>query len=243
MAAPDVMKILKDLEYRAVGVDPNTQQKQTGSYVSFRQIGLPIRAQDYSNPWTPSGGEMTKILNQAAKSFNANNPNKPASNPDGTSNVDVTPPSASFTVDALAAAGVGQSIENFASTFFLTNNKISLNSNYYENLSAGKVHDAWYAIVNGAQAVASKMEVKPEIQHVIDQNMLKLQDDQGNQTPHFVAYNNYRDAYNQKVQALNRAFADAQGNPTDYHMWPIRKVLHGRCELCISTMEWPRLQG
>jgi hypothetical protein len=40
---PDVYKILKDLEMKAVGVDPESQAMPEGYFASFRNVGLPIR--------------------------------------------------------------------------------------------------------------------------------------------------------------------------------------------------------
>jgi hypothetical protein len=55
---PDVFKILKDLELKAVGLDPQTNKMQEGYFVSFRPIGLPIHKEDFANPYTPLGGNM-----------------------------------------------------------------------------------------------------------------------------------------------------------------------------------------
>ena len=40
--AQDVFKILKDLELKAVGLDPETNKMQEGYFAPFRPIGLPI---------------------------------------------------------------------------------------------------------------------------------------------------------------------------------------------------------
>src|SRR5262245_30344503 len=103
MSQPDAFKILQDLEYKAVGINPHTQKKPTGSFVSFRPIGLPIRKQDYQNPFTPFGAEMTKILSDVNKATS-----KALTKP---SQVDI---------DALKTAGIGQSQMNYVQTFYLT---------------------------------------------------------------------------------------------------------------------------
>ncbi|MVM29459.1 hypothetical protein GO755_05405 [Spirosoma sp. HMF4905] len=212
MAQPDVFKILSDLEYKAVGVDPHSQKKPEGSFISFRPIGLPIRKSDYSNPWTPFGAEMKKILSDAKKDAGPT----PQPNADGT-----LPPASPVDLNALVNAGIGQSFMNYVNTFYLTNNKLYLENAYRENLSAGKVDDAWYAVINGAQSIAPKADVNDSIKHIIQDAQAKLQDTDGNPTPHFSAYVQYRDAYNDKVRTLNRAYADALSNPTDLQRWPI----------------------
>jgi len=45
----DLHKILKDLEAKAIGLEPGKEELQKGYYVSFRNIGLPIRSRDYED--------------------------------------------------------------------------------------------------------------------------------------------------------------------------------------------------
>jgi hypothetical protein len=35
---------------------------QEGYFVSFRTVGLPIHGDDFTNPWTPLGGNLEKDL-------------------------------------------------------------------------------------------------------------------------------------------------------------------------------------
>ena len=59
---PDVFKILKDLELKTVGLDPKTNKMQEGYFVALRTVGLPIHGDDFSNPWTPTGGNLAKDI-------------------------------------------------------------------------------------------------------------------------------------------------------------------------------------
>jgi len=59
---PDVFKILKDLELKTVGLDPKTNKMQEVYFVALRTVGLPIHGDDFSNPWTPTGGNLAKDI-------------------------------------------------------------------------------------------------------------------------------------------------------------------------------------
>jgi len=218
--AQDVFKILKDLEYKAVGVDPQTQKMQAGYFVSFRNIGLPIPEEDFANPWTPMGAEMKKILSDAKP---AGAPAGQGATPDATGNI--TPPG-SPDLNQLITAGIGQSMMSYVNTFYLTNEKLTMAPEYTVMPSAGHVDDAWYAIVNGAHAVAPKTIVNADIKRVLADAQAKLVDQDGNPTPLYSSYNQYRDAYNDKVRTLNRAYADAMSDPTTLHRWPIDGKLY-----------------
>src|SRR5664279_2457731 len=61
---PDVFKVLKDLELKAVGLDPNSKKMNEGYFTSFRSIGLPIHMEDYKHPWSPSGGNLASNINK-----------------------------------------------------------------------------------------------------------------------------------------------------------------------------------
>jgi hypothetical protein len=65
---PDVFKILKDLELKAVGLDPTTNKMQEGYFISFRSIGLPIHKEDFERPWSPLCGNLPQNLDKQAVS-------------------------------------------------------------------------------------------------------------------------------------------------------------------------------
>src|SRR4051812_18562387 len=115
--AQDVFKILKDLEYKSVGLNPQTQKMQEGYFVSFRNIGLPIPEEDFSNPFTPMGAELKQIL---ADTKAAGTPPDKGSTPDATGTV--TPP-ASVDPNQLITAGISHSMLSYVNTFYLTNEK------------------------------------------------------------------------------------------------------------------------
>src|SRR4051794_15750180 len=62
---PDVFKILKDLELKSVGLDPQTNKMQEGYFVSFRTVGLPIHKEDFANPYSPLGVNLEKDIPKA----------------------------------------------------------------------------------------------------------------------------------------------------------------------------------
>src|SRR6266700_3630885 len=63
--AQDVFKILKDLELKSVGLDPQTNKMQEGYFVSFRTVGLPIHKEDFANPFAPTGANLEKDIPKA----------------------------------------------------------------------------------------------------------------------------------------------------------------------------------
>jgi hypothetical protein len=217
---PDVYKILKDLECKAVGVDPTSQKMPAGYFVSYRNIGLPIPEEDFANPWTPMGAEMKKIISDAKA---AATPPGSGATPDGTGTI--TAP-ATIDINQVLNAGIGQSMLSYVNTFYLTDEKLEMAQDYRQMPSAGHVDDAWYAIANGAHAIPPKTVVSDEIRQVLAETQAKLVDKDGNPTPMYSTYNTYRDAYNDKVKALNRMYADALTDPIALHRWPIDGKLY-----------------
>ena len=227
----DVFKILKDLEYKAVGVDPHTQKMATGYFVSFRNIGLPIPEEDFSNPWSPMGAEMKKIQSDAKA---ASTPPGAGSQPDGAGTVQ---PPAPIDMNALLSAGIGKSMMNYVNTFYLSNEKLNMSPDYSVMPAAGHVDDAWFAIVNGANVIPPKGEISDDIKHALEHAKTQLMTADGDPTPHYSKYNEYRDAYNSKVKTLNRNFADALSNPNDLRMWPITGKLY-QDDVNKAWMDW-----
>jgi hypothetical protein len=211
----DVMKIFKDLEAKAVGVDPTTKKMPEGYFISFRPIGLPIPEEDFANPWTPMGAEMKKILTDAK---NAATPPGAGATPDGTGTVTVP---ATVDINQLITAGIGASMQSYIQTFYLTNQKLEMDPTWRVMPSAGHVDDAWYAIINGAHAIPPKTVVSDEIKKALAAAQAKLVDKDGNPTPMYSAYNTYREAYQDKVKTINREFSDAMSDPAALRKWPI----------------------
>ena len=101
-------RFLKDLELKAVGLDPETNKMQEGYFSAFRSIGLPIHGEDNANPYSPVGGNIEKALPKA----------------DPVDPKDTAPATASGTLDPnkLFAAKIAKSQENFLNTFMLVSN-------------------------------------------------------------------------------------------------------------------------
>ena len=125
--AQDVFKIMKDLELKAVGLDPATNKMQEGYFSAFRSIGLPIHKDDYSNPYSPTGGNLAKDIPKT----------------DPVDPKDSKPATASSTLDAdkAFAAGVALSQQNFLNTFMLLDDKLVMNNTYSVMPGSSKVSD------------------------------------------------------------------------------------------------------
>jgi|GEM_PF-727069 len=206
----DVNKLLQDLKNKAAGVDPSTNKMPEGYFVSFRPIGLPIDPADYSNPWSPTGSE----LNQATTS---------AMNQESSSNAGM-PSGAAPAVDInqLIAAKVGQSELNYFQTFELTDAKLRMDEQYSVMPDAGHVSDAWFAIINGAQEVASNMTLNASMEKSIkDAQAVLIDPTTGDPTPHYNKYLDYQQKYFSAVQSLNGQYANAIADPNAMAMWPI----------------------
>ncbi|MVM40312.1 hypothetical protein GO730_26115 [Spirosoma sp. HMF3257] len=217
----DVIKILKDLEYKAVGVDPITNEMPTGYFVSFRNVGLPIIKDDFDNPWTPLGANLAQI----------NSSKPPVGGSPDTTGVDpgtVQPKSASQQLEEnkIMVAGIAKSMQAYLNTFMLTDNKLSMSNDYHLMPNASKINDSWYAIINGANAIVSDMEFNDSIKATIEKAKSVLSDKDGNTTPKFDQYLRYRDEYQSKVKAYQRAFAGSLSDPMQFQMFPIQGRLY-----------------
>lgn len=208
---PDVFKIFKDLELKAVGLDPNTGKMQEGYFSSFRSIGLPIHKDDYWNPWTPLGGNLAKDLPKTEPV----DPKAAAEPATGSSKID---PNQAY------IAGIARAQQSYLNTFFLLDDKLRMNSEYSVMPSSSKVSDSWFAIVNGANGIASKQELSAELLKAYDDAQTVLQDKDGNATPHYEAYMRYQDEYKTKIKIRNREYANAFTDPLRLQSWPMNGV-------------------
>lgn len=207
--AQDVFKILKDLEARIVGVDPNTKQMNEGFFAAFRPVGLPIHKEDFDNPYTPLGGNLEKDI-----------PKTPPIDPkDATTN-------ASSTLDEnkIFTANIARSQQNYLNTFLLVDDKLRMNNEYSVMPGAGKVSDAWWAIITGANGIPEQLELNATIKKAYDDANAKLMDKDGNPTPHYQAYMQYEEAWRDKVKAWHRAYSNAMADPMKLQNWPIDGV-------------------
>lgn len=211
----DVYQILQDLENKAAGVDPKTGKMPQGYFVSFRPVGLPIDPADYSNPWTPTGSELNQATSSALSQI--------ASSSSGSTTPSL-PNNAPPTIDPnqLIAAKVAQSEINYFNAFQLTDDKLQMDQKWSVMPSAGHVSDAWFAIITGAQEVASNMVLNSNMQKSIAAAQAVLIDANGNPTPHYTAYLNYQSLYQEAVEDLDGQYADAMTDPNKLAMWPIQ---------------------
>jgi len=99
-----------------------------------------------------------------------------------------------------------------------------MNNQYRVMPSAGKVSDSWFAIIHGANGIPPSMELNDTMKQAYADATAKLQDKDGNVTPHYQAYMQYEDEYKSKVKARNKAYADAFTDPMKLQAWPINGV-------------------
>ena len=218
---PDVLKLLKDLEYKAVGVDPESKKMPEGFFVSFRPIGLPIPEEDFKNPWTPTGSNLKEILSSLPKPG-------ASSAPIVTDAGAVTPVSASAQLerDQLMVAGIGQSMMSYLNTFMLTDDKLVMSTDYRTVPGSGKVNDAWFAIINGANGIPSTMELNDVMKKAIEDAKAVIMDKDSNSTPHYEAYIKFQEEYRDKVKSRNKQYANALSDPMKLQMWPIQGKIY-----------------
>jgi hypothetical protein len=204
---PDVYKILKDLELKAVGLDPQTNKMQEGYFCAFRTVGLPIHKGDFENPWSPLGSNLDKAIPKT----------------DPVDPKDSAGKSASATIDEnkIFTAGIAKSMQSYLNTFLLTDDKLKMNSQYSVMPGSSKVSDSWFAIINGANGIPPTMELNDAMKKAYADAQAKLQDENGDPTRHYQAYMEYEDAYKSKVRAFHKAYADAFTDPMKLQNWPI----------------------
>lgn len=214
---PDVFKILKDLEAKAVGIDPDGDRVQEGFFAAFRSVGLPIHKEDYDNPWDPFGGNLSKALDKAAAAAQAP-PADPATAPKTAS--------AGLDPTQIAAAAVGRSMKTFLNGFYLLDNKLQMRGDYAVMPSSSKVSDSWWAVITGANGIPTKSDLSAELKAAYDAAQAVLTDADGNPTPKYQAYLDRESAYKDKVRAYNRAYANVMTDPVRFSNWPRDGVLY-----------------
>jgi hypothetical protein len=211
---PDVFKILKDLELKAVGLDPQSQKMQEGYFVAFRSVGLPIHKDDYARPWSPLGAPPAPLA--------------PAPEPVDPQTTAAAPPTTSASLEQKQAQidAVSSAMKSYVNTFLLIDDKLQMNNMYSVMPGSSKISDSWFAIVNGAHGIPTTSEVSPQIKAQIDSARAKLQSADGNITPRYDAYMRFQDEYNSKVRAMNKAYAGAFTDPNKLNMWPIEGAVY-----------------
>ncbi|WP_330351956.1 hypothetical protein [Streptomyces chartreusis] len=205
---PDVFKILRDLEMKAVGVDPERKEIPEGYFVSFRSVGLPIRMEDYANPFSPIGVNLDKP------------PAAPKEPPPG------EPATGSSKIDTdRELQNITKSQRAFVNTFLLTDSKLRMNARYETMPGASKVSDSWWAIINGANGVPPKADIAPSLKAEYEAAAATLMDQEGLPTAKYQRYMEYRDKYRAKVKAYNRAYSTALTDPQKLSHWPADGVI------------------
>lgn len=214
---PDLFKVMNDLELKAVGLDEGSNKMQEGYFVAFRNVGLPIRKEDFDNAWDPMGGNL------------ANNAPPVSDNTDPKD----APKTASGALDPAKVyedtllGNIAKSQRNYANTFMLTDSKLNMNALYSVMPGASKVSDSWWAIITGANGVPTDLQLSPELEAEYKEATAVLMDDAGDPTKHYEKYLEYQDEYRSKVKSQNKAYAAAFTDPKKLQFWPTQgKTYH-----------------
>ncbi|MEV6487110.1 hypothetical protein AB0M20_00525, partial [Actinoplanes sp. NPDC051633] len=195
---PDVFKLLRDLHFKAVGIDPKTNAMPTGYFVSFREIGLPIRPDDYRNPYSPVGIKLDKPV-----------PEQPPADP---ATAKKTASEQQIDTDA-QLANVTDQQRSYINTFLLTDRKLRMSSTYQAMRGTGRMSDAWWAIMTGANGIPPTGDIKPELRAAYDEARAMLMDADGNPTPKYQRYLDYEQKHRAAVKAYNREYSAALTDP------------------------------
>jgi hypothetical protein len=208
---PDVFKILKDLELKAVGLDPETNKMQEGYFVSFREIGLPIHKQDFDKPWSPLGANLDKDI--------------PKTNPADPKDAPKTG-SAGLDEDKALTASIGNSQQAYLNAFLLTDDKLRMNNQYSVIPGSCKVSDSWWAVITGANGIPTTTVLNDSMKKAYEEAQAKLMDQDGNMTPHYNAYLERQEEYRKKLKDWHRAYAASLTDPMKKQSWPIEGVTY-----------------
>src|SRR5690606_18968911 len=216
----DVFKIMEDLKWKAVGVDPSTGQTPNNQFVSFLPIGLPIPEEDFKNPWTPTQSNLTEAVKSARE-------NK-ARTTDATDPANTDAASASSTLEdiLLTSGSIGQSMNAYLHTFSLRDTKISIDDTYRAWPNAANVNDTSFAIINGANGLESGLEANDAIKAALERAEKLMVDEEGNDTPKYEKYNQYRDEYYDAVRERDRQYANALSDPLKFNLWPMQGKIY-----------------
>lgn len=216
---PDVFKILKDLELKVVGLDEKTNKMQEGYFTSFRTVGLPIRKQDFANPWNPFGASMEDKIKKDV-------PVPEAKDPKDAPKTDSEKLDEKMIADAAKVQKISNQMMSYLNTFLLVDDQLTMNNQYAVMPNSSKVSDAWWAIITGANGIPLQLELNPDMKKAFEDAKAKMMDKDGNTTPHYEAYMRYEDEYKSKVKAWNRAYAAAFTDPMKFQRWPIEGKLY-----------------
>ncbi len=156
---PDVFKILKDLELKAVGLDPATNKMQEGYFVAFREIGLPIHKEDFENPFSPLGSNLEKDIPKT-------NPSDPKDAPKTAS--------AQLDEDKVFTANIAHSQQAYLNAFLLTDDKLRMNNSYSIIPGSSKVSDSWWAITIGANGIPTTNVLNDSMKKAYEDAQAKL---------------------------------------------------------------------
>jgi hypothetical protein len=184
-----------------------------------RPLGFPINPGDYSNAWSPAGGDSSADVQDDGRMGTA--PLVAATQPAAASAGATTPPAPA--VDKV----LQHSMESAFHTAELFDQmmRVTQDGSYRPFTSAGTLSSSYEAIITKAQGVPAPPP-PPAIQKQIDDAMrvLYVFDDAGNQKGKTKGYKNYqilRQAYADAETDFANAEASALTNPALGQTWPV----------------------
>lgn len=148
----DVLKILQDLKVKAVGLKPNTEELQEGYFVSFRNIGLPIRARDFQDGLEDVFLSIEDVKGDDAELTPSNLPKDIG---DGVEGLDESK------VEAIDKHSPEM---NYLRTFVLSDDKIRMNENFLVEPGTSKIAGSYEAILNAATIDLANQKKNEEVE-------------------------------------------------------------------------------
>ena len=188
---------------------------QEGYFASFRTMGLPIRPEDFANPWSPVGMNL-----EDPQQIPAPVDPKTEANATGGSNLNQSTLPATLAAKAAAATAADrQSYLAFLNGYLIVDEKLQMSNDYSVYDQASTVGDSWFYIITGANAVAPKDNPDPNLQQQITQYRAVLVGPDGLPTDHYKAYQTYRGNFQKAQNELWAQWARANLDPDLMANW------------------------
>ncbi|QBR91822.1 hypothetical protein [Nocardioides euryhalodurans] len=210
----DIQKLLRDLKARAAGLDPESGKPTEGFYISFRPVALPIRPDDYANPYSPFG--------PSGPAINATKNPPPAADATDPKQVNTEPEADEETRIRKENEKQSAAVKAFVNTFFLVDKKLKIADDWTPYPGATSIHRTWYAIITGAQSTleSQKLTKEMEAKYAALLDVVQTKNEAGQEVPSskMLAYEQYRKEHAAAVIARNRVFSEykEEGKMADF---------------------------
>ena len=192
-----IQRILRDLETKVIGLQPDSDTLREGFFVSFRSIGLPVREHDYRGGSEDFFIDGTGDLLAATEDIT---PNEVPDYSDGTAEPDA--------VRIEGKAPLSPEM-NYLRTFVLSDHKIKMRSDFVVEEGASRVSDTWEAILKGAAIDITAIKENETVAKAFEELEKKI-------TPEMIARMDEAEAiYNNALEALVEKYTESrfEGEP------------------------------